>query len=53
MFPVLVILYLRPARTEERLMDAEFGEANAAYRRKVPGFVPRFVRRPAGTGQKL
>lgn len=53
MFPVLVIVYLRLARKEERLMDAEFGEAYAAYRRQVPGFVPRFGRRPAGAGQKL
>lgn len=53
MFPVLVIVYLRLARMEERLMDAEFGEACAAYHRQVPGFVPRFGRRPAGTGQKL
>ena len=53
MFPVLVIVYLRLARKEERLMDAEFGEAYAAYRRQVPGFVPRFGHRAAGTGQKL
>lgn len=53
MFPVLVIVYLRLARKEERLMEAEFGEAYAAYRRQVPGFFPRFGRRPAGTGQKL
>ena len=53
MFPVLVIVYLRLARKEERLMGTEYGEAIAAYRRQVPGFVPRFRRRPAGTGQKL
>lgn len=52
MFPVLVFVYLRLARKEERLMDAEFGEAYAAYRRHVPGFVPRFGRRPAGTAQR-
>lgn len=46
MFPVLVIVYLRLARKEERLMDAEFGEDYAACRRQVPGFVPRVGRRP-------
>lgn len=53
MFPVLVIVYLRLARKEERLMDAEFGVAYAAYRREVPGFIPHFGRHPAGAGQKL
>ena len=53
MFPVLVIVYLRLARKEERMMEAEFGEAYAAYRRQVPGFIPRIGRRGAGTGQSL
>ena len=53
MFPVLIIVYLRLARKEERMMEADFGEAYTAYHRQVPGFVPRFGRRPAGTGQKL
>lgn len=53
MFPVLVIVYLRLARKEERQMGAEFGEAYAAYSRQVPGFVPRLGRRPAGTGRTL
>ncbi|MEO5316529.1 isoprenylcysteine carboxylmethyltransferase family protein [Pseudarthrobacter sp. AG30] len=50
MFPVLVIVYLRLARKEERMMEAEFGEEYAAYRRQVPGFVARLGRRTAGTG---
>jgi protein-S-isoprenylcysteine O-methyltransferase Ste14 len=53
MFPVLVVVYLRLARKEERLMEAEFGQAYADCRRRVPGFVPRLGRLPAGTGQKL
>lgn len=53
MFPVLVIVYLRLARKEERLMDAKFGEAYSAYRRRVPGFIPRFGRRPVATDAKL
>lgn len=51
MFPALVYVYVRLARKEESLMDAEFGEAYAAYRRQVPGFIPRFSRSDAG--QKL
>jgi protein-S-isoprenylcysteine O-methyltransferase Ste14 len=50
MFPVLVIVYLRLAKREERMMEAEFGDEYAAYRRQVPGFVPRFGRRTAGSG---
>jgi protein-S-isoprenylcysteine O-methyltransferase Ste14 len=52
MFPVLVVVYLRLARKEERLMESEFGETYAAYRRQVPGFFPHFGYRPAGTGQQ-
>ena len=50
MFPVLVIVYLRLARKEERMMAAEFGDDYAAYRQEVPGFVPRLGRRPASGG---
>ena len=52
MFPVLVIVYLRLARKEERMMEAEFGDEYAAYERKVPGFVPRSGRRTAGSGRR-
>ena len=53
---VLVIVGQRLARMEERLMDAEFGEAYPAYRRQVPEFVPRLRRHTVGhavTDQKL
>ncbi|MCW3767244.1 MULTISPECIES: methyltransferase family protein [Paenarthrobacter] len=53
MFPVLVIVYLRLARREERAMEAEFGDAYATYRRQVPGFVPRFGRREADSRRSL
>ena len=42
MFPVLVFMYTRLARTEERTALAEFGPAYARYMRDVPGFIPRF-----------
>jgi protein-S-isoprenylcysteine O-methyltransferase Ste14 len=41
MFPVLVFMYVRLARREEREALAEFGESYAAYMREVPAFVPR------------
>lgn len=51
MFPILLVVYWRLARREEKAMLAEFGSAYADYSRAVPAFVPRFGRsvRP-GTG---
>lgn len=42
MFPVLVFMYVRLARTEEREALAELGDAYRAYMAGVPGFFPRF-----------
>lgn len=42
MFPLLVFMYLRLARREERDAIAEFGEIYVAYMREVPAFLPRF-----------
>jgi methanethiol S-methyltransferase len=51
MFPVLVWMYVRLARSEEREVEAEFGETYRAYARRVPTFFPRLssarVRGPA------
>jgi protein-S-isoprenylcysteine O-methyltransferase Ste14 len=41
MFPVLVWMYVRLARSEEREAEAEFGETYARYAERVPGFIPR------------
>jgi protein-S-isoprenylcysteine O-methyltransferase Ste14 len=41
MFPVLVVMYLRLARAEEREALAGFGEAYRRYMAEVPAFVPR------------
>jgi protein-S-isoprenylcysteine O-methyltransferase Ste14 len=41
MFPVLVWMYARLARSEEREAEAEFGETYRAYARRVPAFLPR------------
>jgi protein-S-isoprenylcysteine O-methyltransferase Ste14 len=44
MFPVLVFMYVRLARTEEREAIKEFGEIYLAYMNEVPGFFPRLSR---------
>ena len=41
MFPVLVTMYLRLARAEEREALAEFGDAYSRYMAEVPAFVPK------------
>ncbi|MEW5755864.1 MAG: isoprenylcysteine carboxylmethyltransferase family protein [Pseudomonadota bacterium] len=48
MFPVLVWMYAHLAKSEEREMQAEFGEAYARYAASTPAFVPRFGSAPAG-----
>jgi len=40
MFPVLVFMYTRLAKTEERMSIAEFGDQYERYMREVPGFIP-------------
>ena len=40
MFPALVVIYLRLARTEEEEALARFGEAYQLYREATPMFVP-------------
>jgi len=42
MFPVLVWMYARLARSEERDSRAAFGEAYVRYAEDVPGFIPKF-----------
>lgn len=41
MFPVLVAMYVRLARREEREAHRDFGEEYARYARAVPAFIPR------------
>ncbi len=44
MLPILVIMYVRLARREEREVLAEFGEQYARYAQNTPAFFPRFGR---------
>jgi methanethiol S-methyltransferase len=44
MFPVLIWMYARLARREEREAMAEFGDAYQRYAGTVPAFIPRWAR---------
>jgi len=44
MFPVLVWMYVRLARSEEREAIATFGDAYRRYAARVPAFMPRSLR---------
>ena len=44
MFPILVTMYMRLARREEREVREAFGDAYARYAAATPAFVPRLVR---------
>ena len=48
MFPILVTMYVRLARREERDALAEFGDAYARYAAATPAFFPRRPRAIAG-----
>ena len=41
MFPILVFMYARLARTEERESEARFGEQYRQYAARTPAFIPR------------
>jgi protein-S-isoprenylcysteine O-methyltransferase Ste14 len=45
MFPILVVMYARLARREEREVQAEFGEAYTRYAANTPKFIPHLRRR--------
>jgi protein-S-isoprenylcysteine O-methyltransferase Ste14 len=53
MFPVLVVMYVKLARTEEHEALAEFGDRYRRYMAEVPGFIPRLNRvfGPSTTGR--
>jgi protein-S-isoprenylcysteine O-methyltransferase Ste14 len=49
MFPILVMMYVRLARREERESLAEFGEEYARYTAVTPAFFPRLDWQASGT----
>ncbi|MDI1252486.1 isoprenylcysteine carboxylmethyltransferase family protein [Thermomonas sp.] len=42
LFPIIVVAYYLLARSEERKVESEFGDAYRAYCRRVPMFIPRW-----------
>ena len=44
MFPILTVMYVKLARSEERDSIAELGTAYTDYANEVPGFFPRLTR---------
>ena len=42
MFPLMVAMYYRLARREERDMELEFGQEYVAYKARTGMFLPRF-----------
>lgn len=52
MYPVLVVMYVRLARMEEREAKEYFGEAYDRYAAETPGFIPRFIRKTKSSEAK-
>lgn len=44
MAPILILMYIRLARIEERELEQEFGDPYKVYREKVPAFIPKLIR---------
>ena len=51
MFPILVWVYVRLARREERDSQAEFGDTYTRYAASTPAFIPRLRGKPVSNGQ--
>lgn len=45
MFPILVIVYLRLARYEEKIALSEFGSEYQSYTQQTPAFIPKLMRK--------
>lgn len=51
MLPILVVMYYRLARREEREMESRFGSQYIAYKQGVPMFWPRWTTAKVQTGE--
>ncbi|MDD2466209.1 MAG: isoprenylcysteine carboxylmethyltransferase family protein [Desulfobulbus sp.] len=47
MFPILLVVYIRLAKQEEKLVRQEFGSAYDEYAKDVPAFLPSWKKRKA------
>jgi protein-S-isoprenylcysteine O-methyltransferase Ste14 len=45
LWPVVIIVYYRLAKKEEKEAEKEFGEEYLEYKRRVPGWIPRIRRK--------
>lgn len=52
MAPVLIVMYVRQARREDKELEARFGEEFVGYASRVPAFIPRFRTRGGLTEQR-
>ena len=52
MFPVLVFMYWRLAKREEKEVLEEHGEAYSRYMREVPGYFPRLIGRSVAESKR-
>jgi protein-S-isoprenylcysteine O-methyltransferase Ste14 len=46
LWPVLVVVYYRLAKTEDKDVEEKFGEEFRRYKRTVPAFIPRLRAKP-------
>ena len=44
LWPVIVVLYYRLSKTEEKEAIERYGDRYIKYKNDVPGFVPRYLR---------
>jgi protein-S-isoprenylcysteine O-methyltransferase Ste14 len=52
LWPVLIILYYRLAKEEDKKMEERFGEEYRKYKHKVPMFIPRLRKNSEGVINK-
>jgi len=45
LWPVVIIVYYKLAKTEDKEAEEEFGEEYLEYKRRVPGWIPRIRRK--------
>jgi protein-S-isoprenylcysteine O-methyltransferase Ste14 len=51
LWPILVILYYRLAKEEDKIMEERFGEEYQKYKRAVPMFIPRLQIKNCADGE--
>ena len=49
LWPVVIVVYYRLAKTEEKDAEKTFGEEYLEYKRRVPGWIPRIRRKKANS----